>query len=159
MKKLIIMGFVAIIGLFVVMSAPNASAAPLEAGKVGPYEGTFNGTVYAPNGSTAPMSLTMTHRGSVVDGTVFIGEGLSLDAGICGSAAIPASSVYANGNTLANNPHRLTASSTFDVSGIDVKVDLDSTVSGDKLNAKAKIDLPLFCGGDQVLTGTLFRAA
>lgn len=159
MKKLLVIGLVAIIGIFAVMAVPGASAAPVEAGKVGPYEGTFNGTVYAPNGSKAPMSLIMTHRGSAVDGTVFIGEGLSIDAGMCGSAAIPASNVYANGNTLTSNPNRLKASSSFDVSGIDVQVDLDSKVSGNQLTAKAKIDLPLLCGGDQVLTGTLFRAA
>lgn len=159
MKKLLVIGLGFIIGLFAVIAVPGASAAPVEAGKVGPYEGTFNGTVYAPNGSSAPMSLIMTHRGSAVDGTVFIGDGLSIDAGMCGSAAIPASSVYANGNTLTSNPSRLTATSSFDVSGIDVKVDLDSTVSGNQLKAEAKIDLPFLCGGDQVLTSTLFKAA
>jgi hypothetical protein len=105
------------------------------------------------------MSLIMTHRGSAVNGTVFIGDGLNIDAGMCGSAPIPASSVYANGATSTGNPRHLSAASTFDVSGIDVTVDLNSTVSGDKINAEAKIDLPFFCGGDQVLTSTLFRAA
>jgi len=159
MKKFLVIGLVAIIGLFAVMAVPGASAAPAEATNAGPYEGTFNGTVYAPNGSSAPMSLIMTHRGSAVDGTVFIGEGLSVDAGFCGAAAIPATSVYANGNTSANNPKHLAAKSTFDISGIAVTVDLNSTVSGNKLNAEAKIDLPFICGGDQVLTSTLFRAA
>jgi hypothetical protein len=159
MKKFLVIGLVAVIGLFAVMSVPGASAAPAEATNVGPYEGTFNGTVYAPDGSAAPMTLTMTHRGSAVDGTVFIGEGLTVDAGICGAAAIPAGSVYANGNTTAGNPKHLSARSTFDVGGIDVTVDLNSTVNGDRLNAEAKIDLPFFCGGDQVLTSTLFRAA
>ena len=159
MKKFLVIGLVAIISLFAVMAVPGASAAPAQASNAGPYEGTFNGTVYAPDGSTAPMSLIMTHRGSAVDGTVFIGDGLMLDAGFCGAAAIPASSVYANGNTSASNPKHLAAKSTFDISGIDVTVDLNSTVSGDKLNATAKIDLPFICGGDQVLTSTLFRAA
>jgi hypothetical protein len=159
MKKFLVIGLVAIIGLFAVMAVPGASAAPAEVGNSGPYEGTFNGTVYAPDGSTAPMSLIMTHRGSAVNGTVFIGDGLTIDAGFCGTAAIPASSVYANGNTSSSNPKHLAAKSTFDVSGIDVTVDLNSTVSGDKLNATAKIDLPFICGGDQVLTSTLFRAA
>ena len=159
MKKYFVIGLVAIIGIFAVMAVPGASAAPAEAGTQGPYEGTFNGTVYAPDGSSAPMSLIMTHRGRVVDGTVFIGEGLTVDAGVCGAAPIPASSVQANGNSSATNPNLLSASSSFDVSGINVKVDLNSKVSGDKLNATAKIDLPWVCGGDQVLTSTLFRAA
>ena len=159
MKKYIVIGLVAVIGLFAVMAVPGASAAPAEASNSGPYEGSFNGTVYAPDGSSAPMSLIMTHRGTAVDGTVFIGEGLTIDAGFCGAATIPASSVYANGNTSASNPKHLAAKSTFDVSGIDVTVDLNSTVSGDKLNATAKIDLPFICGGDQVLSGTLYRAS
>lgn len=159
MKKLLVIGLVAIIGLFVIVAVPGASAAPAEASNAGPYEGTFNGTVYAPDGSSAPMSLILTHRGSAVDGTVFIGDGLNINAGICGAAPIPAASVYANGNTSASNPKHLSAQSTFDVSGLTVTVDLDSTVSGNQLNAEAKIDLPFFCGGDQVLTSTLFRAA
>ncbi len=159
MKKFLVIGLVAIIGLFAVMAVPGASAAPAKASNVGPYEGTFNGTVYAPDGSSAPMSLIMTHRGSAVDGTVFIGEGLTVDAGFCGAAAIPATSVNANGNTTTGNPKHLAAKSTFEVSGVDVTVDLNSIVSGDKLNATAKIDLPFICGGDQVLTSTLFRAA
>ena len=159
MKKFLVIGLVAIIGLFAVMAVPGASAAPAEAGKAGPFEGTFNGTIYAPDGSSAPMSLILTHRGTTVDGTVFIGDGLSIDAGFCGAASIPASSVYANGNSSAKNPNILSASSTFDVGGIDVKVDLNSKVSGNKLNATANIDLPWMCGGDQVLNGTLYRAS
>lgn len=159
MKKFIVIGLVAVIGLFAVIAVPGASAAPAEASNQGPYEGTFNGTVYAPDGSSAPMSLIMTHRGRAVDGTVFIGKGLTIDAGVCGAAPIPASTVNASGNSSSSNPNLLAASSSFEVSGIDVKVDLNSKVSGDKLNATAKIDLPWLCGGDQVLTSTLFRAA
>ena len=158
MRKLLVIGLFAIIGLFAVTIVPGANAAPAEAAKFGPYHGTFNGTVYAANGSSAPMTLVMTHVGSDVDGTVFIGDGLSINAGFCGSTTIPASSVYASGNTIPGNPNRLTASTAFDVSGIDVTVNLDSQVSGDQLKAKATIDLPFLCGGDQVLTGTLLRA-
>lgn len=159
MKKFLVLGLVAVIGLFAVIAVPGASAAPAAALSAGPYEGTFNGTVYAPNGSSAPMSLILTHRGRTVDGTVFIGEGLSIDAGMCGSAAIPASSVYANGKTSASNPKVLSTSSSFNVSGIDVTVGLNSKIQGDTLNASAKIDLPWLCGGDPVLNGTLYRAA
>lgn len=159
MKKFFVIGLVAIIGLFAAIAVPGASAAPLESGKIGPYEGTFNGTVYAPDGSKAPMTLVMTHRDSLVDGSIFIGDGLNINAGFCGSTTIPASTVSASGNTVTGNPSRLIAKSTFNVSGIDVTVDLDSQVSGDQLSAKAKIDLPFICGGDQALSGTLLRAA
>lgn len=158
MKKFLI-GLLAVIGIVAAMSVSSANAAPETAvSKAGPYEGTFHGTVYAPDGSKAPMSLDLTHRGSIVEGTVFLGEGLSVDAGLCGEAAIPASSILATGKTSAVNPKKLSAVSTFDVSGITVKVNLDSQVQGDTVNAKAKIDLPWLCGSDPVITGTLQRA-
>lgn len=158
MKKLLI-GLFAVFGLIATMSVTSANAAPATATvKPGPYEGVFHGTVYASNGSKAPMSLDLTHRGSVVEGTVFLGEGLQVDGGLCGEAAVPSSSVVASGNTSPSNPKNLSAASTFDVSGIPVKVVLDSQVAGDVLKAQAKIDLPWLCGSDPVLTGTLHRA-
>ena len=158
MKKLLI-GLFAVMGLIVTMSVASASAAPeTAAGKAGPYEGVFHGTVYAPDGSQANMSLDLTHRGSVVEGTVLLGEGLNVDAGMCGAAAIPASSIYAAGKTSPVNPKILSTTSTFDVGGISVKVLLSGTVSGDNIDASAKIDLPWLCGGDPVLTGQLHRA-
>lgn len=156
MKKLLV-GLFAVMGIVLTMSV--ASAAPETAvSKAGPYEGVFHGTVYAPDGSSANMSLDMTHRNGIVEGTVFLGEGLTIDAGLCGAAAIPASSVVASGKTSATNPKNLAATSVFDVSGITVKVNLNSQISGDELGATAKIDLPWLCGSDPVLTGTLHRA-
>ncbi len=156
MKKLLV-GLFVVMGIVLTMSV--ASAAPETAvGKAGPYEGVFHGTVYAPDGSSANMSLDMTHRNGIVEGTVFLGEGLTLDAGLCGTAAIPASSVVASGKTAAANPNKLAATSVFDVSGITVKVNLNSQISGDELGATATIDLPWLCGSDPVLTGTLHRA-
>ncbi len=159
MKKFIASLFVivAMVTVFAVTTG-SAGAAPAQAGKVGPYEGVFNGTLTADNGTKAPITLNLTHRGSVVDGTVFIGKGLNIDAGICGATAIPETAVNATGNTSAKNPKYLSASSSFDVSGIDVTVDLESVVQGDKLSTEAKIDLPWLCGGDPVLTGTLYKA-
>ena len=158
MKKFLV-GLLAVIGIVATMSVASANAAPETAvNKVGPYEGTFHGTVYAPDGSKAPMSLDLTHRGTVVEGTVFLGEGLNIDAGLCGAGSIPASSILATGKTSAVNPKKLSAISAFDVSGITVKVNLDSQVQGDTVNAKAKIDLPWLCGSDPVITGTLQRA-
>ncbi len=158
MKKLLI-GLFALVALVATMSVSNVNAAPETAvGKAGPYAGVFHGTVYAPDGSEAPMSLDLTHTGSLVEGTVFLGEGLTIDAGLCGETAIPASSLAAAGKTSATNPKNLSAASVFEVSGITVKVILDSQVQGDTLNAEAKIDLPWLCGSDPVITGTLQRA-
>jgi hypothetical protein len=147
----------AVIGILGMVLVSNVSAAPATAGKAGPYEGIFHGTVYAPDGSKAAMSLDLTHRDSVVEGTVFLGKGLTVDAGLCGEAEIPATSIKAAGKTSTLNDKKLSTVSTFDVSGVPVKVILDGTVSGDNLDATAKIDLPWLCGSDPVLTGKLHR--
>ena len=159
MKKYFVLVVVAVIGVFAVMAVPGASAAPAAAAAgSGPYAGVFNGTVYAPNGSKAAMSLNLTHTGRAVDGTVFLGQGLSIDAGMCGSVDVPASTIAASGQSSLKNPKALTATSTFEVSGINVTVELESYVTGDNLDAEVKIDLPWICGGDPVLTGQLHRA-
>jgi hypothetical protein len=156
--KNLLLGLFVFIGLLGFTAVHTVSAAPAAAtGKIGPYEGVFQGTIYAPDGSEAPMSLDLTHRGNVVEGTVFLGNGLTIDAGMCGQAAIPASTVEATGTTSLTNPQKLSTSSVFDVSGITVKVLLDSAVQGDTLTAQAKVDLPWLCGNDPVLTGTLQR--
>lgn len=158
MKKLLI-GLFAVIGIVAMMSVSGVSAAAeKKAGKAGPYEGVFHGTVYAPDGSEAPMSLDLTHRNNIVEGTVFLGDGLNIDAGLCGAGTIPASSITAAGKTSAANPKKLSATSTFEVSGVLVDVALDSLVQGDTVEATAKIDLPWLCGSDPVITGTLQRA-
>lgn len=157
-KKLLI-GLFAVIGISAIMSVSGVSAAAeKKTGQAGPYEGVFHGIVTAPDGSKAPMSLDLTHRNNIVEGTVFLGEGLTIDAGMCGAGSIPASSIAATGKTLATNPKKLSTTSAFDVSGITVNVTLDSQVQGDQINAKAKIDLPWLCGSDPVLTGTLQKA-
>lgn len=158
MKKGFILVAAVIIAVFAVMAVPGAQAAPEAAAVSGPYDGVFNGTVYAPDGSKAAMSLNLTHEGSVVEGDVFLGEGLHIDAGVCGSVDIPASTISASGRSSATNPRALTATSTFDVSGIDVTVDLESYITGDNLDAEVTIDLPWICGGDPVLNGNLYRA-
>lgn len=158
MKKYLVLSVVVLIGLFAVVAVPGASAAPAEAAAKGPYEGVFHGNIYGENGSSAPMSLDLTHTGRNVDGTVFIGDGLTIDAGVCGAVDVPATAVNASGRSSANNPRALSASSSFDVSGIDVTVDLDSYVAGDHIEAEVTIDLPWICGGDPTLTGQLHRA-
>jgi hypothetical protein len=161
MKKFI-SSLVVVMAMFAVFavstSVSTVNAAPEQASKVGPYEGTFNGTLYAQNGTKAPFSLNLTHRGNVVNGTVFLGEGLTIDAGVCGTAVVPSGAINANGKTSARNPKQLQASSSFEVNGINVTVDLDSAVKGNTISTKAKIDLPWICGGDPVLTGTLYKA-
>ena len=156
MKKTVIV-LIAIAALFTALFATGEPASAA-ATNVGPFEGKFNGTVYGPGGQKAPLSLNLTHRGTVVEGTAFIGEGLTVDAGICGSGAVPAGAVYASGRTSASNPRLLQATTTFDVEGVPVTVNLTGTITGKTIDAKTKIDLPWFCGGDPLLTGKLIMA-
>jgi hypothetical protein len=128
--------------------------------EAGPYEGTFHGTVYGDNGSRAPLTLELTHRGDTVSGNMYIGRGLYVKAGVCGGANVPSASQYASGKTVRNNPNRLVASSKVDVGRFDINIKLHSDVSrdGDTIRASAKLDLPWLCGRDPVLNATLYRA-
>jgi hypothetical protein len=159
MKKLMISIFAAV--AILPLTALAAFAAPEEApmALVGPYEGTFHGTVYGDSGSRAPLTLDLTHRDDIVSGNMYIGSGLYVKGGVCGGANVPAASQYASGKTVRNNPQRLVASSKVDVGRFDINVKLQSEVSanGDTINATAKLDLPWLCGRDPVLNATLHR--
>ncbi len=127
--------------------------------EVGPFEGEFYGVLHGDNNSHTPIALQMTHRDGVVNGKVYLGEGLYVDAGVCGKTEIPSMVRSASGKTLANNPNKLVVDTGFNVSGFTVGVDLTSTVSadGETLNASASIDLPWICGRDPSYSGTLSR--
>jgi len=76
--------------------------------KAGPYEGVFFGTVYGDNNSRALMAMQLTHREGVVEGKVYLGDGLYVNAGMCGNNEIPSMMQYASGMTNPNNPNELT---------------------------------------------------
>ena len=160
MKKVLV-SILVVVGAFFAITV-GANAAPNEAApkKAEPFEGTFHGRVKGDNGSSAPISLVLNQKGKKVEGTVFLGEGLYVDAGICGAATVPAVTQSAAGQTSAKNPRHLSAQSAFKVSGLNVKLKLDGDLSadGETLKAKAKIDLPWICGGDPIISGTLVQA-
>jgi hypothetical protein len=161
MKKKVVVGLLLALSAMLAITI-TASAAPGEAKskKAGPFQGTFNGTVYGDNGTSAPLSLVMTHQGNQVEGTVFLGKGLYVNGGMCGSGYIPAAAQTAAGQTSSNDPGHLAAQSYFKISGIGVKLLLDGDVSadGEQIETKAKIDLPWICGTDPVISGTLYKA-
>jgi len=148
--------------LILLTTGATVFAAPGEAatGKAGPYEGLFEGLVYGDRGSSAPITLDLTHRGSQVEGRVSLGEGLYVSGGFCGTVNLPAISQHVEGQTARWNPKRLVVSPTFDLGDFDITVDFESNVSagGEVITARAKIDLPWFCGRDPVLTSTLNRS-
>jgi hypothetical protein len=160
MKRLVAGILTAVAVLVTLGIGAEAAPASMPVAKVGPYEGTFKGLAYGDKGSSAPLALELTHRGNQVEGNVFLEEGLYISAGFCGAVNLPATSEYVAGQTLRWNPRRLVVSPTFDVGGFEVAVDFESTVSadGDVIAAKAKVDLPWFCGRDPLLTATLNRS-
>jgi hypothetical protein len=159
--KKIIISLLATLSILVLATLTvGAAPATAAATQVGPFEGEFHGYLYGDDDSRAPISLDLTHRGRTVKGTAILGKGLIVDGKRCGEAAIPAGAIEALGQTSATNRNHLTATSSFEVSGIEVTVELDGTVSRDgrTVNAEAKIDLPWLCGRDPILTGTLSKA-
>ena len=158
MKKLIL----GLMAALMILPAATAFAAPQEVsmGKAGPYEGAFHGVVYGDNGSSAPLTLDLTHRDDLVHGSLALGSGLYVKGGVCGGAYVPSSVQYASGTTEPSDPNRLLASAKVDVNRFNIKVTLASDVSpsGDVIQAKAKLDLPWFCGRDPVLDATLYKS-
>ncbi len=160
MKKVLIILALAMSATLAFSASVSAAPDVAKTTNSKPFNGTFNGKIYGDKGTTAPISLVLNHKGSQVEGKVFIGEGLYLDGGMCGAGYIPAASQYATGQSSAKNPRYLTANSSFKVSGVNVNLKLDGDLSanGEQLKAKATVDLPWFCGGDPIITGTLYRS-
>ncbi len=145
-------------GTVLAAEASSASSA-MDSPDIGPFEGVFSGVLYGDNNSRAPIALQMTHRDGVVNGRLYLGEGLYVNAGMCGGTEIPAMVQSANGRTLANNPNKLAVNTSFYISGFNIGVDLTSTVSadGETLSAATSIDLPWICGRDPSYSGMLNR--
>ena len=154
MRKKVVVTMVMVVGLMITaVTAVGASST-----EIGPYEGAFVGTIYGDAGSSAPITLDLTHRGDDVEGTVEIGSGGYVNGRNCGAGYVPASVQTAVGET-GSNPNTLNADASFNVSGFKVGLDLDGSLSadGDELVVEAEIDLPWLCGRDPVITGELER--
>jgi hypothetical protein len=125
----------------------------------GPYEGVFSGYVSSEDGSQAPIALQLTQRGEEVAGVVSLGEGLYVNAGMCGGTNIPSSEQEFAVKTDPGKPDQLSTILTFNVSGYQIGVNLESLISadGNEITSQVNIDLPWICGHDPVLTGILYR--
>lgn len=124
-----------------------------------PYDGTFSGTVYGHNNSSAFLTMELDQRGNLVQGTATISEGLVVRGGFCGVAAVPAGSEPVSGSSNPANPRKLNGSTTFEVQGIPVTITVNALMRSDNqtVDATTQIDLPGICGSDPVLSGTLYR--
>src|SRR5262245_30092914 len=107
-------------------AAPSPAATP-----AGPYQGKFQGRVSSDNGSSAPLSVNLTHRGDTVAGTASLGGGLEVKTRFCGTSAIPAATEQLSGRTQAGRPRHLEATSRFTAEGIPVTVRFSSDASTD----------------------------
>ena len=164
MKKLSLsITIVLMVGMLVTASV-SASGLPkiersLSTFTPGPYEGSFSGTVSSDNGSQAPISMNLTHRGDVVEGSVSLGNGLSVNGGVCGTVDVPSVEQHITGTSQPDNPNQISTQMAFEVSGINIVVDLNSQISSDGsvIQAQTAIDLPWLCGRDPLLSGSLNR--
>ena len=155
MKKLVLSLTLALTAVALGAAAVAAAPVPQE----GPFEGLFFGAIEGDRGSDAPIALALNHRGKEVAGQVYLGEGLLVDGGRCGSAAVPAGVQFARGRTLPGDPDHLLTEITFEVQGFEVRVDLEAEISpdGELIEVDAQIDLPWLCGVDPSLSGNLER--
>ena len=166
MQNLLIKLLALILVLGIAIAATSAAqAAPAQAPPIettaatGPFDGIFYGWVNSDNGSRAPMVLDLTHKGSTVSGDIYLGEGLVVNGGICGEAAVPSGIQSATGTTDPRSPDMFSTAIGFEFSGLEIGVDITGQVApdGESLSAEAQIDLPWFCGADPELSGTLLR--
>ena len=153
-------GILLALGLIMLAAAAPTFAAGTAVSR--PFTGTFAGIVDGDFGSSAPLTLSLTQRGNVVEGTAVIGEGLEVNAGgFCGAAVVPASSATASGTTTNRQPRRLAANIPFEVSGMNItaRATGDLSANGQELVIEVKIDTPFLCGRDPVISGTLLSVS
>jgi len=135
---------------------PPPSAPPGGSGGAsGGFNGAFSGALTANNGSSAPATLTVTQSGDAVSGRLDIGNGLTIDGGICGVVAVPAGAQDAAGAVDPANPNRLATAVRVPVAGLDITAALVAEVAadGNTIAARVDIDLPFFCGRDASIDG------
>ena len=157
MKKILII-LLAIIAAGTALFVASESTVAQGYRLFGPYEGVFEGTIYASKSETAPLILDLTHRNGVVAGTAELEEPLTVDARFCGSGVIPAGSTFITGFTEPGEDRMLEAEAEFEAPGLALAIELTTTVRDDVIDAEARVDVPWFCGTDPQLEAFLVRA-
>ncbi len=161
MKKLLISLIIASSTITLFSAAALAASQPANEA-VGPFTGQFSGTVYGDENSETTLTLDLTDEDTIVSGTASLDGGLLVNAGgMCGSVVLPASSMWAEGETSASDPHELTAEAKIDVGTFTVTVAVAGELSadGETLEVEAEIDTPWICGRDPVIMGTLTKVS
>jgi hypothetical protein len=134
---------------------------PHEEEPAGPFEGTFEGTAYGSQGTSAPLALSLTQRGTggAVTGSATLGEGLYVTSARCGGAPVPGGTVQGSGQTPAEHPRQLWLQTEIQVQGFIIPVSLSGELSpdGQTLSGALALDVPALCGPDLTFPGTLQR--
>ena len=135
--------------------AGPGSDSPAAAG----FNGTFSGTLFGDDGSSAPATLELVQTGGNVTGRLLIGNGLVIDGGNCGAQAVPGGAQTAAGPVDPANPNHLESNSTINAGGftINVRLTADLNPDGQSLNARADLSLPFLCGRSPAIAGTFAR--
>lgn len=159
MNKLFPAILITLIALIIPLTSAFAAPASSNVLPDGPYSGLFFGWIYGDRDSKAPIALKLQHSGQDVTGKLFLGQGLYIDGGRCGSASVPPTSVAASGLTDPDDQNALTARTTVNIGGFSVTIDLESMLEGDALQATAQADLPWLCGTDPQVYAELNRVS
>lgn len=138
----------------------GADTADLEAVASEPFTGTFAGTIFGDEESSAALQLDLTQNGTQIRGTATVGEGLIVRAGgLCGSFDVPAMTLNASDELDHVDGRELSTTSTIEVNGFEIRVTLQATLAldGETMLAQATMYPPAFCGTDPTMTATLTR--
>ena len=134
---------------------------PLGVEPAGPFEGTFEGTAYGSQGTSAPLALSLTQRGTggAITGSATLGDGLYVTSARCGGAPVPGGTVQGSGQTPAEHPHQLRLQTEIEMQGFIIPVSLGGELSpdGQTLTGALSLDVPALCGPDLSFPGTLQR--
>ena len=115
---------------------------------VGPFEGTFNGTVRGDKDSAATIKIVLSDRDNRVSGQITLGKGLKLDlGGFCLMEDIDLSSITISGQTSPDKPRYLQTSirvtespvNTPTVKSADINVTIKANLSNDGNTIDAEV--------------------
>lgn len=156
MKKMWLMFLMVVIASALPASAGAASEA---AGKT-MWDGMYAGDVYSSNGSSAPLVLELIELDDEIAAQASIGEGLSVNVGMCGGlVSLPAGSYRGSAHIENLKSNTLETQIVMEVSGFEITTALVSELSqsGEVLDAEVTVDLPWLCGRDPSFKGSLIR--
>ena len=107
---------------------------------VGPFEGTFTGTIQGDKASAATIKMVLTDQDNRVSGQITLGKGLKLGlGGFCVVDNIDLSSISISGQTSPDNPRYVQTSKRVTespvnipgVKSVDINVTIKATLSSD----------------------------